>query len=154
MIWRIFTFTGLSLTAGVLGYWAADRVPPTDIISHRIITPKVRPGEDFKIQYTAYRRVSCHSEFQRVYRDGDGTRFTEPPVNILVSPAPLGHDEYITATPISVKAAPGNASFRAITIYICNPIHKIWPIIQIMPIIEFEIAGEPIGSSIEIVPRR
>lgn len=146
MIWRVLTFTGFGLTAGVIGMWMSERTPPVDILDVQVVTPVVRPGADLRIKYSVYRRANCRSQFQRTYRDYDEVRYALEPVDIWMSPAPLGRDEYVSVVPISPKAAQGQAAFRAITVYVCNPIHNVWPIVQVAAEASFVIAGPPLAA--------
>ena len=66
----------------------------------------------------------------------------------------MGRDEYITLIPISTRAVPGKASFRAVNIYYCNPLHTLWPIVEVLPPAAFEIRGEAVKPPIEVLPRR
>lgn len=154
MMWRVATFAFTGSVFGLLGFWAGERTPPVDVLDATVLTPVVRPGEDLRIKYTVFRRASCRTKFQRTYRDSENARYTLEDIDIWYSPAPLGHDEYVSLVPISSRAQPGAASFRAITVYICNPIHNIWPITQVSAQVPFRIEGEPTTESVETIQRR
>lgn len=145
MMWRIATFSGFGLMAGILGMWASERTPPVDILDAAVLTPFVQPGDDLRLRYTVYRRANCRTKFQRTYRDYQEVRYIVEDVDIWLSPAPLGRDEYVSIIPISPRAAQGQASFRALTVFICNPLHHIWPIVQIAAEGSFVIAGDPVS---------
>lgn len=144
MIWRLAAYIGFGLTAGIVGMWMSERTPPVDVLNSQVLTPIVRPGGDLRVQYEAYRRANCRSRFQRTYRDYDNARYALDDIDIWLSPAPIGRDQYVSVIPISPRAAQGQAGFRAITVYICNPLHHIWPIVQIASELSFVIGGEPI----------
>lgn len=156
MMWRVATFIFVGSLAGLLGTWVADRQPPTEIISFKLMTPVVPPGGELKIAYYVFRNRSCATTFQRTYRDGDNppARHALDDIVIASSPANPGWDEYTTVVPISVKAMRGKASYRPIILYRCNPIHLLWPIVQIPGNVDFQIAGEPVPGALEVIPRR
>lgn len=153
MIWRVMTAIGFGATAGVLGWWIAQRTPPVDLIEWELLTPVVRPGQDLKVRYSVLRRESCETRYQRTYRDGEGARFVLDE-HILISTGPMGRDSYVSLVTISHRAVQGDATFRGVIMYNCNPVHSIWPIVQVLPPVKFRIEGDPVGVSIETIPLR
>lgn len=153
MMWKVTTAIGLCIGAGVLGFWLSERTPPIDIYDVDLLTPIVRPGGDLKVRYYVYRRDNCRTKFQRTYRDSEGVRYALEDVDIWLSPSPLGRDEYVSLIPISPRASQGQAKFRAITVYVCNPVHLVWPIVQTPQEVLFKIEGDPDPNILEVAPR-
>lgn len=154
MFWRIATFAAVGGLAGVLGYWVADREVPVVVNDMAMLTPVVAPGGELRVKVWGIRKRSCRSVFQRLYRDGQGARFAPDDIDVRLSTTNFGPDEWVVPVPVSVTAAPGNATFRMLTVYYCNPFHYAFPIIDMQPPISFRIEGPPEREVIETVPRR
>lgn len=154
MFWRTITLIAAGTLSGVLGYWAADRELPVRVTDTVLLTPVVAPGQELRIRVYGFRHKSCRSVFQRLYRDGEGARFIHDDVDIRLSTSNLGQDNWVVPLPISVTAKPGRGIFRMLTQYYCNPLHYIFPLIDMQPPMEFKIEGEPEREVIETVPRR
>lgn len=156
MFWKITTFAVVSAVAGIFGYWATDRNPPVIIDMAIAASPSVRPGGDLRVTYRVIRRASCETLLQRVIIDSAGTRLTLPDIEYKASPGPLGRDEYSVVVTIPTKATQGSARYRATTSYICNPLHRWWPITTLASDIKFMVDGAPIMNTgpVEVIPLR
>lgn len=139
MIWRSLTFIGLGLTSGILGMWVAEREPPITIESVEVLTTRVRAGEDFKARFHVTRRKLCAVRVERMLVDGESGRHPLATTDLSGPPGPLGHDSYVSLVSVPEKAAPGHARYRANAIYRCNPLHGLWPIVDVGQDLEFEI---------------
>ena len=119
-------------------WWIADRSPPVIFEGYDLFPPKVRPGETIYRVVKVNRLRHCITDPDTVMIDGAKVRwqFDEPP---LLSPGPLGHDSYKRPMVIPMQANPGTAEIRVSATYVCNPIHKIWPIKVIAEPLTFEI---------------
>jgi len=121
-------------------WWITDRTPPVRFIEYGIFPPTVRAGE------TVYRIIKlerlrlCETDPDTVIIDGAKVRwnYEEPP---LIAPGSIGVDEYKRPVVIPLQASPGPAEMRTSASYICNPIHRIWPIKIIAEPLRFNIAA-------------
>lgn len=143
-IFRAIALMAISLIGGIIGYWSTDTVPPVVVGSAEPTTPVVAPGGTLKIRFQIERQKSCSSTIERILLDGDRVRFVFDEISFHAAAGPLGHDSYAMLVKIPQDAAPGQAQFRMINTFYCNPIHRIfWPITATAPLVDFIIAGEP-----------
>lgn len=156
MIWRVVTFATAGLIASTLGYWANDREPPTRLISAEVVTKSVPPGGELRIRYKIERLRSCRMHIDRVLFDHEKVRRDLEDVDYAAAPGSLGDQIYVMSLTIPRNAALGEARFRTITTYYCNPLHSYFsPIIAVDEMVVFEIAGDPSDEGpIEVIPRR
>jgi hypothetical protein len=156
MFWRLGFFIGFSFIAALLGAWSTDRSSPIDVLKTEVLTPIVGPGGELCISQEFVRRESCRTRLQRVLVDSTRERYVMPDLELWAATGPLGRDVYKTCTPIPLKFAAGPASYRAVTEYVCNPLHNLWPVVRAADEVTFESKGEPrIGiPPIEVIPRR
>lgn len=142
MIWKALSVIGFAGTAGLLGVWAGDREPPTVSADLRPVSVEVPPGGELKVRYTVFRTRSCPLRVERMLFDSTGTRYILPSTEFSSAPGPLGNDSYISMVPLPINISPGPARYRAITIYKCNPIHSIWPIVAQAQDVEFMVIAK------------
>lgn len=134
----------LLFVSAVLGYWFQDREAPTDIKDLHAATQIVKPGGVLKIRYTLERRKSCHVVVEQLVYDGDGTRMEVLDEDFVSAPGRVGTDTFALAVPIPITATPGNARYRAIRSYFCNPVHTWfnWPVVVQSKDIMFRIDND------------
>ncbi len=156
MIWRVVTFATAGLMAATLGYWANDREPPTRIISAESINHTVQPGGEVLVRYKVERVRSCRVHIDRVIYDALNVRRDLEDVDYAASPGPLGEQTYSVAITIPRNTNLGQARYKVITTYYCNPLHTYFsPIVSVDETITFNVAGEPSDEGpIEVIPRR
>lgn len=158
MIWRalaIFALGGFGITAGALGTWTADRTTPVDVVKVSVLTPQVNPGGELKVEYHVYRRASCRTHLERVLFDSKNVRVPLDPIDFMASPGPIGDETYTSAIKVPRNFAQGRGGYRAITSYICNPVHSLWPIVTVAGDVKFIVAGDPVNEPlIEVIPRK
>lgn len=142
MIWRSFTLIGLGLTAGMLGVWLGDREPPTVSAKLEPVVLRVPPGGNLNVRYSVYRTRSCPLRVERLLIDSQNVRYVLPATEFSAAPGPLGEDSYISMVPLPQGISEGTAHYRAITIYKCNPLHSIWPIVVTAPDVEFYVVRD------------
>ena len=132
-------FTVVAFIFAPLIWWAADRTPPIDVIRYGLIPKKVAPGATIYRDIEIIRLRHCETDPDTIMIDGARVRwnFEEP---AITSPGQLGHDHYRRPVVIPLQASPGQAQMRTTVTYICNPLHRIWPIKLIQKPLEFEIA--------------
>lgn len=118
---------GLWFCGGALGIYAADNEMPVMIRTAEAVTPVVSPGGELRIEYTLERRRSCEVMSDRFVIDAQRVRFEVPDLNIKAG-LPLGPDHYIVPVEIKPEAAAGQAIYRTVTSYRCNPLQFLFPI--------------------------
>lgn len=119
--------------SAALGYWYQDRVPPTKIISEEVWNRAVRPGEFLYLDVVVERtRNDCRVHVERIIFDGIGARIPLPDEDFGAQPGETGRAASFKE-PVFIPnyAAPGEARYRAIRSYWCNPLQRIfdWPVI-------------------------
>jgi len=121
-------------------WWVTDRSPPVNIMGYGIFPPTVKAGETvFRVIKVERFRI-CETDPDTVIVDGAKVRWNyEEPA--LIAPGRLGIDEYKRPVVIPMQAAPGPAEMRTSATYICNPVHRIWPIRVIGEPLRFNIAA-------------
>ena len=141
MIWRIITFSFASVIAGILGLWAADREPPIYVIKAEPVKT-VWPGDELQLRYTVYRRKSCETNIDRFIFDSQLVRYVLDDLAFSGAPGPLGESTYVARVAIPAKFAIGQARYRVISKFVCNPLQRIWPIVVESPDVVFDV-GTP-----------
>lgn len=131
-------FFVVAIVFAPLIWWIADRTPPVEFISYGVMPDKVRPGDTVYRVIRVNRIRLCETDPDTIIIDGAKVRwqFEEPS---LLSPGPLGIDEYRRPVVIPMQASPGVAEMRTSATYICNPVHRIWPI---------KVVGRPLKFNI------
>jgi hypothetical protein len=129
------------LVAVVFGpaiWWMADRSPPIELVEYSVFPPKVKPGETVYRVIKLNRLRRCEVEPQTILIDGGRVRWVFEDRTISI-PGPLGPDEYKRPVVVPLQALPGPSELRTTTEFVCNPIHRIWPIKTENPVLKFEI---------------
>lgn len=155
VLWRIATFAGFGITAGVLGVMLADRRPPVEVYDVQVMNQdaRVQLGTDLIVKYDVYRNAACRSIIQSVFRDRLGTRFVLDDIMLFMSPAIIGRDSYAMRVNVPVKMVEGEAIFRHVFVYYCNPLHYLWPVIAPSPDIHFTVFGPPVVPAQQGTPK-
>lgn len=129
MIYKITTLFTLAALTGMVTYWIADRKVPVTVIERNPITPVVEQGDYFRLNMKNIRHDMCHTKVDSFLYDGMNTRIILPAQEFVVSPSPLGYNEFGIAVKVPIDAMPGDAKYSTIVEYRCNPFHYFWPII-------------------------
>ena len=134
----ILAFIIAAIVFGPWVWWASDRAPPVIFEGYELSPPTVKAGETLYRVIKVNRLRVCETDPDTVLIDGARVRwqFEEP---ALLSPGPLGRDNYKRPMVIPLQANPGPAEIRTSANYTCNPLHKYWPI---------KIVGEPLKFQI------
>jgi hypothetical protein len=152
-MWRItaiLLFGVLTGLSGFLGLWIADRDPPIALNNSRVMTPVVEPGGQLKVRYGVYRFRSCATHIDRWIFSGEAkVRTTLDDVDYQSSPVPLGPADFVAVVDIPKRIEPGPAVYRIAATYVCNPLHRIWPVKTAPPEIHFEIRVPDLQIPIE-----
>ena len=157
MIFRVITFGSVAAISATVGFWVIDRQSPVTVLRAEVMSKSVRPGEDLRIRYTVHRFRSCETKIDRTLYDADFVRVVLDDLAFSSSPGPLGENTYVTTIPIPRNFGTGLGQYRVVTQYVCNPLHRISPIIVENSPVYFEVAGDPTPPTqmpFETLPRR
>lgn len=127
----------------MVGMWIADREPPTRITNAAVETSPVPRGGEYTVVINAFRVKDCASKVERAMFDAQRVRYVYEDLQFDNSPGPIGvPDLYKVRLTVPRSASPGEAKFRSQAVYICNPIHRLWPIKGEVITATFDIAGD------------
>lgn len=123
--------------------WAADRSAPF-VVKHGRVIPPVYAGDSAKIEGEVWRDTArnCDLEVRHWIEDAAGFRHYLPNVHMAsesirrleqISP---GVTRYTMAVPAAFIS--GRAVYHAESLYVCNPVHLIWPI-SVITRINFDV---------------
>lgn len=126
---------------GLMGapiWWASDRDPPVDF-TISILNPTVAPGDLLHVEYVIDRKRVCEARAVRTIYDGAGveTRFIPDERSAFGN---VGPDYRVIELKVPETAAVGIGRYRLASTFVCNPLHKIWPITVVYPDVTFSIA--------------
>lgn len=139
-----WTFAGFAL-AGVaqIVVWALDRSPPFRLVStaHAVAVP----GQSVVLQMTVRRNVAreCSVVWSRWVFDGRGVRIDlegqqQMGATGIAELEKRNAGRLTISVPIPSSAFPGPAELVYDLDYVCNPLHRWWPINVVMRV-PFEI---------------
>lgn len=157
MIWKIAFGAPTLFFAAIAGIWVADREPPTTVFSVQALTSEVRPGGQMRALYSVRRFRSCAVHVDRLLFDSAGERYVLEDLDFAAAPGQLGDASYTVGINIPRRFSEGAARYQAITQYVCNPLHKLSPIVVTGSPVLFDVKGPPVPADeapIEIMPRR
>jgi len=142
-LWGIFLTVFGIVSMGILATWVTDRYPPVETIRIEIDPRPVQPGEQMKVQYDVIRHRVCETLYFQTLIDGAGVRWDLPELRLEVRPTDLGEERRAVAVTIPDKSAVGNAIYRNLRRYYCNPLQRLfnWPIVTASPNVAFHIAS-------------
>jgi hypothetical protein len=140
MIYRIPILMVAAWVSDTIGSWAVDRDPPTTVVNREVVTPILRPGEDLQIKFTMLRHRRCEIRSDRQIIDSKGVQFLLDPIIVINPPVDLGMTTPFTlAVPTPSNMAAGRAQFQYAATWVCNPIHRVFP-----------IRGEPVEINFDV----
>lgn len=141
VMWRIVPLTLLTgMAAAVCAFWAMDREPPVVLAgAPQAETPEVAPGEIFYARYTFFRKKSCTTHVDRFLMDATRVRFVVSSLDFPAGALKEGWDDARVPALIPLTAAPGPAVYWTINSYMCNPFHRLFPIVAPPREIKFTI---------------
>lgn len=143
MITRALVIAPSALVGGVLGLWIADREPPVASTVQQVVNEPIRPGAELLVRYTVVRYRSCASQVDRLLSDAQGVRYVLDDLEFKAAPGPLGEATYTSPVPIPRTFGQGVGRYRVSVTYICNPVHRLWPITVQSREIAFMVEGAP-----------
>lgn len=128
----------MAFVASVLGTWTGDRTPPTRLISTEVLTPTVEPGGIIQVRYVVQRDRTCDTRADRMLFDSEGRR---KPLDDINSAGPLGPTTYIATAEVPTWFALGKARYVTSSVFTCNPLHVLFPIVATPREIEVEVVA-------------
>ncbi|MGX1096496.1 hypothetical protein [Amorphus sp. MBR-141] len=134
----VFAAAGLCGSAGILGFWIADREPPVRFYSGAPGRAIIGGGATLEIAYDVRVERLCASTMVSVLTDSSGARF---PLQQLSTPPPSHPSDATVIYKVLVprRMAKGPAEHHGIAEFVCNPIHRIWPLTVKLPEIDFAV---------------
>lgn len=133
----------LSVT-GLLAWFIADREVPVQVLATEVLTPVVRPGGRLAIKQTLQVTRACRGHYDRVLYDSTNHRQFLPDVDYESPPRGLGTFEVVTEETVPDFFMPGEAQYRALPLFSCNPLQAwYWPIMRGETVIRFRIEAGP-----------
>jgi hypothetical protein len=159
MMLRVFGYVCLTVicsailgTAGVLGWFLADRELPSEVLSSEVLTPRVRPGDRLIIRQRVNYKRDCSAHVDRALYDQSATASELPSEQADVRreflrdidydhpPLGLGKKTIVFDEEVPLTFKPGPAEYRAVPSYACNFVHRFyWPITRPVTILRFEV---------------
>lgn len=125
MLGAIGTVIAVTFATAVIGSWAADRSPAGRVIANEVLTPTVAPGGLLRMRLTVERDRACETHVDPMLVDAANQRKLLEDVDVA---APLGPKEYVVPVDVPTYFVPGPARYITATSYVCNPIHKWFPV--------------------------
>ena len=119
-------------------WWSFDRRAPVTTIEVSIVPPQIRAGDTMYRSITVERHRICETDPDIVIVDGLKTRWRIEEAAIR-TPGHLGRDTYKVPIVVPPAASPGKSELRITVIRVCNPIQRVWPIVEVLPPIPFVI---------------
>jgi hypothetical protein len=120
----------LSFIALVIGFWVGDRQQPAtyDNKSARVLGGSFTPGGEVYFEYRTNRLRDCALKVERFFDDALGVRHVLPDYD-MATVQPLGDQIVRRSAPLPQGAANGLGHYRSYTVYKCNPLQALWPLL-------------------------
>lgn len=136
-------FLGVALLLWAMGqalYWGLDRSPPFELLHYRV-TP-ARPGEAIVVRASVQRDLTRHCSvmYSRHFFDAGGIRYDLTLGDMLMNAPALDDlnrrmpNEMIFSIATPPSATPGKGAIVTALDYVCNPLHRLYPITLILTI--------------------
>jgi hypothetical protein len=119
----LFGWAGVLLVAGIgaaLGGWITQGSYPVQVLSRKVLTPVVKPGDNVLVELDVFRSSRCPIDAYRVYSYPGNVRDSAI-VQYKADFGKLGHDKYRIEIPTSSTANHGKASIYSYAKSRCNP---------------------------------
>ncbi|WP_066339281.1 hypothetical protein [Azohydromonas lata] len=148
--WLATAMIGLCL--GQITVWGLDREPPFKLQGYAVERP-VHPGGPLRITLSVARdlRQSCDVQITRYIVDGGGFRFYMPQIGLdahaIAELQSSSRDENRILIQMPEDAAPGDARFGNALSYVCNPIHRLWPV-RVAFEVPFDLTPIPVAQEL------
>ncbi|WP_152045519.1 hypothetical protein [Aureimonas psammosilenae] len=146
----VFLAAFLGCCAAVAGVWSADRDPPTETISVKVMPDKIEAGGLGEVHYVYQRYRVCSRRTTVSVIDSTGRAFEfVPQSNSSTNYRVEGKaDTYVRPFRVSIAAAPGPAVYQAIIEDRCNLLQWMWPIRRTVEVPFYILPRAPQASSL------
>lgn len=141
MIWHAMTLMVVGVTAGYVGFLATDRELPL-ILTKMELVPQERPSRTVYFNYEGFRSRLCDVTVSRFYFDPSRVRLTLSNITYPANTNNVGDDKYRTKMDLPEDATEGDAMYRTVNCYVCNPLQRIVPICAPPRDIKFKVTKE------------
>ncbi|MBA2689385.1 MAG: hypothetical protein H0U63_01115 [Burkholderiales bacterium] len=139
-LFSIMVAISIIVIMSALGFMAADRGIPIELIKVESSTPVVRPGGKLEWRITIIQHKRCHTVSNRTLIDARGKRYPLPVTEYQAGIGPVGTpQDILVSIPIPTDMAIGTARYEVSTSYRCNALHNIWPIYSPYRPVFFEV---------------
>jgi hypothetical protein len=132
--------------------WSFDRHPPFEILSSDLAA--ATPGRALFISATVRRDIArkCSASYSRTIIDSNSFRYdipgTQSASSRLIKQLDSMHTGRMSVSIVLPdEISPGPATLVTSLEYVCNPIHRVFPI-EVLTIIPFRVDA-PVGTQIE-----
>lgn len=143
---RVATIAVLIGAACILGalfqlmLWASDRHPPFTMTAYT--APPVKAGQSVIVKAKVIRELDrdCSVTYSRMLFDSSGSRFDITPGAQLMTAEALedlnrrSPNSLVFSVVIPPQATPGVGALITVMNYVCNPIHKLYPVSVLMTV--------------------
>lgn len=114
---------------------------PREIDVRTVLTPVVEQGGELAVRVVATMDRRCTVTVERAIIDNEGTMREAVPVESVREP---GTSTLIVKSIVPSASVPGpDARYRVKLSWICNPLQEIWPRVEQLPDLPFEIVAAP-----------
>lgn len=142
MIWlkRILEVLFYAVTMTVFALvlaWHFDG-DPREMAVRTVMTPMVEQGGELAVKVAAVMDQRCTVIVERSIIDSEGTVRIAEPVESVREP---GTSILIARSIVPSASAPGPARYRVTMNWVCNPLQELWPRVEQLPDLPFEIVA-------------
>jgi hypothetical protein len=135
---------GIIFAISTVFWMAIDRDPPFVRISGKIIPENPRAGQWVESYWQVKGSRWCPGSLRRQVIDSHDVVWSLDPGPIAFGiEIPVGSPDFRRRFQLPPKAEPGRAVYRVTTAYVCNPLHRWWPVVTTGPDVPFDIAPSP-----------
>ena len=118
-----------------VAWWALDRTPAYKMVHANPMPNPARAGDKIDLQWEIVTlRKGCEGTFIRTITDANGWTWTTVRMQSTFNNFELGTEKTHSVVPfILPNVAEGIATIRSIPTFICNPLHRLWPVTEVSP---------------------
>jgi len=116
-----------------------DRAPPYERQSGRIVPENPKAGDTVAVHWTGERVRSCFGTVNRIIIDSSGVIHAFEAVDAVYADATQGK-LLVREFTLPTQLPEGPAIYRATSLYVCNPVQRLWPIHFRGPDVKFNVA--------------
>lgn len=122
---------------GTLFYLAIDRAPPFEYVSGEVLPPSPPAGGQISIHWHLRINRVCPGWVEREIVDHRGYIWRNAGSAVRVASA--RDEDVVNTLELPHALGPTRAKYVANICFVCNPLHRVWPICVRTPELPFEI---------------